>query len=84
MAKNSSPSRAPKDGAQRHCALTEREKCRIYQNERQLRDLHSFLHSEPPGVCCCTQTVKNSRVYIDGHVDVHASAMYSTTDACEP
>ena len=26
------------------------------QNERQLRDLHSFLHSEPPGVCCCTPT----------------------------
>ena len=29
MAKNSSPSRAPKNGAQRQCELTELEKCRI-------------------------------------------------------
>ena len=28
MAKNSSPSRAPKNGAQRQCELTEREKWR--------------------------------------------------------
>ena len=33
------------------------------QNERQLRDLHSLLHSEPPGICCCTPTCSKSDVF---------------------
>ena len=32
------------------------------QNERHLRDLHSFLHSEPPGICCCTPTRMSTTV----------------------
>ena len=39
MAKNSSPSRAPKHGAQRQCELTEREKCRISLRKTPIRDL---------------------------------------------
>ena len=69
MAKNSSPSRAPKkwcstwvrtDGA-RKCRISLR-KTRPSQNERQLRDHHSFLHSEPPGICRCTPTGMSTQV----------------------
>ena len=49
--------------------LEEREKIRISRrknhpnkNELQLRDLHSFLHSEPSGICRCTPTGMSTTV----------------------
>ena len=60
MAKNSSPSRAPKNGAQRQCELTEREKCRISLRKTPIRDLfHLRLiirSSELQQVVVVTQT----------------------------
>ena len=69
MAKNSSPSRAPKNGAQRQCELTEREKCRSSRQKKssQPPGRHNHRHTARRNTVQTSST--NLRVDADHHAE---------------